>query len=141
MTKLFRRVLLVALLSSASLFAQTHVGQPAVNLGDTSFLDGIAGPGGVIEVIGDGAHDSKVVDGTGRTIPGAYAVNSISELTHFAWITPKQIFGGPEEDRHSCSSRAAGLYLGYWNQSRDGLQAASCSLTTTQNKNLLKRKR
>ena len=96
--KLFRRVLLVALLSSASLFAQTHVGQPAVNLGDTSFLDGIAGPGGVIEVIGDGAHDSKVVDGTGRTIPGADAVNSISELTHFAWITPKQIFGGSEQN-------------------------------------------
>ena len=41
---------------------------------------------------------------------------------------------GPEEDRHSCSSRAAGLYLGYWNQSRDCLQAARCSLTTTQNK-------
>lgn len=94
MQKLFQRVLLVALLSSASLFAQTHVGQPAVNLGDTSFLDGIAGPGGVIEVIGDGAHDGKVVDGMGRTIPGADAVNSISELTHFAWITQKRIFGG-----------------------------------------------
>jgi hypothetical protein len=94
MQKLFQSVLLVALLSSASLFAQTHVGQPAVNLGDTSFLDGIAGPGGVIEVIGDGAHDGKVVDGMGRTIPGADAVNSIGELTHFAWITQKRIFGG-----------------------------------------------
>ena len=48
---------------------------------------------------------------------------------------------GPEEDRHSCSSRAARLYLGYWNQSRDCLQAASCSLTTTKTKNLLRRKK
>ena len=38
---------------------------------------------------------------------------------------------GPEEDRHSYSSRAPRLYLGYWNPSRDCLQAASRSLTTT----------
>ena len=33
-----------------------------------------------------------------------------------------------------------GFYLGYWNQSRDCLRAARCSRTTTQNKNLLRRK-
>jgi hypothetical protein len=60
-----------------------------VNLGDTSFLDGIAGPGVVIEEIG-----GTVVDGSGNPISGAGAVSSISQLTHIAWLTHKTILGG-----------------------------------------------
>jgi hypothetical protein len=93
MFKPLQCVLFLLLLSATSLVAQTHVAEPAVNLGDTSFLDGIAGPGVVIEAIGDGAHAGSVVDGTGRPIPGAGAVNSISELTHIAWLTHKTILG------------------------------------------------
>jgi hypothetical protein len=88
------RVLLLILISSTSLVAQTHVAEPAVNLGDTSFLDGIAGPGVVIEEIGDGAHEGTVVDGSGRPIAGAGAVNSISQLTHIAWLAHQTILGG-----------------------------------------------
>ncbi len=44
------------------------------------------------------------------------------------------------KSHYSSSSRAAGLYLGYWNQSRDYFQAASCGLTTTKNNDFLKRK-
>jgi hypothetical protein len=88
------RVLFLILISSMSLVAQTHVAEPAVNLGDTSFLDGIGGPGGVIEEIGDGAHEGTVVDGSGSPISGTGAVNSISELTHIAWLTHKRILGG-----------------------------------------------
>jgi hypothetical protein len=82
------------LISSTSLVAQTHVAEPAVNLGETSFLDGIGGPGVVIEEIGDGAHEGTVVDGSGNPISGAGAVNSISELTHIAWLIRKRILGG-----------------------------------------------
>src|SRR5580693_9101705 len=89
-----QRVLFLILISSTSLVAQTHVPEPAVNLGDTSFLDGIGGPGGVIEEIGDGAHEGTVVDGAGSPIAGTGAVNSISELTHIAWLTHKTILGG-----------------------------------------------
>jgi hypothetical protein len=89
-----QRVLFLILISSTSLVAQTHVPEPAVNLGDTSFLDGIGGPGGVIEEIGDGAHEGTVVDGAGSPIAGTSAVNSISELTHIAWLTHKTILGG-----------------------------------------------
>jgi len=88
----FLRCGLLLLISSTSL-AQSHVGQPSVNLGDTTFLDGIAGPGWVVEEIGDGAHEGKVADGTGQSISGAGAVNSISQLTHIAWITHKQFLG------------------------------------------------
>ena len=89
-----QRVLLLILISSTSLVAQTHVAEPAVNLGDTSFLDGIGGPGGVIEEIGDGAHEGRIVDGSGSPIAGAGAVNSISQLTHVALLTHKRILGG-----------------------------------------------
>jgi hypothetical protein len=87
-------VVLLISLSATSLVAQTHVAEPAVNLGDTSFLDGIAGPGVVIEEIGDGAHDGKIVDGSGSLVSGTGAVNSISELTHIAWLTHRTILGG-----------------------------------------------
>jgi hypothetical protein len=94
MLKPLQRVLLLILIYATSLVAQTHLAEPAVNLGDTSFLDGIGGPGGIIEEIGDGAHEGTVVDGSGSPIAGASAVNSISELTHIAWLTHKTILGG-----------------------------------------------
>jgi hypothetical protein len=73
---------------------QSHVAEPAVNLGDTSFLDGVAGPGFVVEQIGDGAHDGRIVDSTGKTVPGSSSVNSISGLTHIAWLAHQRILGG-----------------------------------------------
>ncbi len=94
MLKRLQWILFVILLSTASLVAQTHVAEPAVNLGDTSFLDGIGAPGVVMEVIGDGEHAGTVVDEGGKPISGAGAVNSISELTHIAWLTHKTILGG-----------------------------------------------
>jgi hypothetical protein len=94
MLKRLQCVCFLILLSATSIVAQTHVAEPAVNLGDTSFLDGIAGPGVVIEEIGDGAHEGKVVDGGGKPVSGTGAVNSISELTHIAWLTHKTILGG-----------------------------------------------
>ena len=94
MVKPLQCVVILTLLLATSLVAQTHVAEPAVNLGDTSFLDGIAGPGVVVEEIGDAAHEGTVVDGSGRPIAGAGAVNSISQLTHIAWLTHKTILGG-----------------------------------------------
>jgi len=94
MLKPLQYVLFLILLPATPLVAQTHVAEPAVNLGDTSFLDGIAGPGGVLEEIGDGAHEGTIVDGSGNPVSGTDTVNSISQLTHIAWITHKTILGG-----------------------------------------------
>ena len=79
-------------LQSTSLPGQSHVAEPALNLGDTSFLDAPALPGFVLEQIADGTRAGRIVDASGNTIPGAGAVNSLSGLTHFAWIAHKGIF-------------------------------------------------
>jgi hypothetical protein len=79
---------------SICLPGQSHVSEPTVNLGDTSFLDGPAGPGFLAEEIGDGAHDGTITDSAGNAVPGARAVNSISSLTHIAWLSRRNILGG-----------------------------------------------
>lgn len=77
-----------------SLPGQSHVAEPAVNLSDTSFLDAPAGPGSIAEQIGDAAHDGRITDSAGNTVPASGAVNSISGLTHVAWLSHRQLFGG-----------------------------------------------
>jgi hypothetical protein len=82
-------------LQSISLPGQSrHVSEPAVNLGDTSFLDAPGGAGFVTETIGDAAHDGTITDSAGNAVPGSDAANSISNLTHIAWLSPKQFLGG-----------------------------------------------
>jgi hypothetical protein len=61
---------------------------PAVNLGDTSFLDGIANPGWLVELIGQGERDSKTLSSTGQPVPGITDVNSGASLLHIAWVAP-----------------------------------------------------
>ena len=96
--RIFARLVLCAMLGSSLLrqpvLAQTHVAEPPVNLGDTNFLDGIAGPGYVLEQIADGAHDGRIVGANGNAVPGTGSVNSISGLTHLAWLSHKRIAGG-----------------------------------------------
>ena len=61
--------------------AQQHPPQPAVNLGDTSFLDALGAPGVLLEEIGDASHSGPKLDGTGQPMAATSAVNSISSLT------------------------------------------------------------
>ena len=65
----------VVLICIAAAKGQVHVPEPAVNLGDTSFLDALGGPGLLVEEIGDGYHS------------GTSSVNSISGVTHIAWLS------------------------------------------------------
>jgi hypothetical protein len=69
--------------------AQQFPALPAVNLGDTSFLDGIAFPGWVVELIGQGVHDNKTLSSTGQAVPQITDVNSGATLLHIAWLAPR----------------------------------------------------
>jgi hypothetical protein len=73
---------------------QSHVAEPAVNLGDSSFLDGIGGPGFLTEEMIDIEHDSRITNSSGQTVPGSGSVNSISGLSHIAWLSHQRILGG-----------------------------------------------
>jgi hypothetical protein len=87
--------LLAAVLLPHALLAQTtHVAQPSVNLGDTSFLDAPAMPGFVLEEIADGGQNGRIVNATGATLPNAGGVNDLASLLHFAWIKPKPFLFG-----------------------------------------------
>jgi hypothetical protein len=50
------------------LSAQTHVAEPVVNLGDTTFLDGVGAPGFLAEQIVDGAYDGRIAGSNGATV-------------------------------------------------------------------------
>jgi hypothetical protein len=66
---------------------------PAINLGDTSFLDGIANPGWVVELIGQGVNDNKTADNTGQVLPESTDVNSGAALAHIAWLAHARYLG------------------------------------------------
>jgi hypothetical protein len=66
---------------------------PAVNLGDTSFLDGIANPGWVEELIGQGVHNNKTANNSGQVQPERIDVNSGVALTHIAWLSHVRYLG------------------------------------------------
>ena len=92
----FAGLLLLCCLASEQGQAQgpMHPSEPTVNLGDTSFLDAVGGPGLLIEEIGDVSHDGKVVNGTGGSVADAPSINAVSGLTHIAWLSKDRLLGG-----------------------------------------------
>jgi hypothetical protein len=60
---------------------QSHVAEPSVNLGDSSFLDGIGGPGFLTEQMNDFEQDGRITNSSGQTEPGSGSANSVSGLS------------------------------------------------------------
>jgi hypothetical protein len=72
---------------------QSHVPEPFVNLGDSSFLDGLAGQGFLVEQFVDISHYGRIANAMGKTVPASSSVNSIGGINHIAWITHRRILG------------------------------------------------
>lgn len=88
-----RRVTLVVALAAVAPVARAQVTLPAVNLGDTSFEDGIAFPGVLVEEILGYASANQFRDVHGEKVPGSNSVTAISGVTHVAWISDWRLLG------------------------------------------------
>jgi hypothetical protein len=71
-----------------------EVALPPVNLGETNFLDGIAGPGLLFEQTIEYYRANRFTDSKGNKIPGNNSVESWLSLTHLAYLTKFKILGG-----------------------------------------------
>lgn len=85
-------VLLLASWCSAANSAPTAA-QPQVDLGQTSFLDGEAGPGWLIETIGNGTVARYSTDGAGHALSGVHRQWTASVTLHPAFIASETVLG------------------------------------------------
>jgi hypothetical protein len=89
---------LVASVVSGCLFhaayAAPPVSQPQTDLGQTSFLDGEAGPGGLFEVIGNGTTAGYFTDPSGRRLQGDNELWTSSFTIHPAYVSGLPFIGG-----------------------------------------------
>jgi hypothetical protein len=82
---------LVGSIATTSMKAQVQL--PTVNLGDTNFEDGFAGPGFLLEEFPDVYVADSLKDSNGATVPGSNTLTAISTTSHIAYITDKRLFG------------------------------------------------
>jgi hypothetical protein len=68
--------------------------QRAVNLGNTNFLDGVAGPGVLVQVIGDFYRGDSFNDNRGNELPGTNELDADALVLQLAVITEYKIWGG-----------------------------------------------
>jgi hypothetical protein len=74
--------------------AASPVTQPPLDLGQTSFLDGEAGPGPMIEVIGNGYTANMATGANGRALFGIHKQWSGSLTLHPVYISDIPVLGG-----------------------------------------------
>ncbi|RQB77657.1 transporter [Pseudomonas aeruginosa] len=67
---------------------------PALTLGNTSFVDGIAGPGLLYEQVLNHYRANRLKDAHGHEIPGSQKVRVTALVSHAAYITEQRILGG-----------------------------------------------
>jgi hypothetical protein len=89
---LFIVVAFLALATPSLCFAQVQL--PAVNLGETNFEDGFAGPGWFIEEFPESYVVGQLRDSHGNRVPGRNRLTTYSTTTHAAYISKKRVLGG-----------------------------------------------
>jgi hypothetical protein len=92
--ELFGICLIAAFLGLAGSAAATDLPLPPVNLGETSFEDGIAFPGWLVEETFVYYDANTFTDSKGNDIPGSNRLTAMSAVTHVAWISSFRLLGG-----------------------------------------------
>jgi hypothetical protein len=70
------------------------VSLPPVNLGETSFEDGIANPGWLFEQTIECYHANQFTDSGGAKVSGKDELTTVSTLTHLAYFSKCKLLGG-----------------------------------------------
>jgi hypothetical protein len=89
---LFLRIGLFAAAAAYPSFAQVQL--PTVNLGDTSFEDGFARPGWLLEEFPEGYTAGEMKDSNGKTVRGSNRITAYTTTTHVAFIGNKRFLKG-----------------------------------------------
>lgn len=73
---------------------RAQVQLPTVNLGLTSFEDGLAQPGWFFDVYPDSYNADELKDSRGNTVAGRNRINANSVIGDAIYVSPHRIFGG-----------------------------------------------
>jgi hypothetical protein len=79
--------------SFATIPMTAQVQLPSVNLGDTNFEDGFAGPGLLLEEFPDVYSADTLKDSKGTTVPGTNTLTAIASTSHVAYVSNRRLFG------------------------------------------------
>src|SRR5439155_12401576 len=89
-----RGLILCLMVFSPHVTSGQHVSLPPVNLGDTNFLDGVAGPGLLLEETFEYYHGYRFTGPRGQKLSGDNSVESLLSSTHVAYLSEFKILGG-----------------------------------------------
>src|SRR6185369_12067371 len=92
--KVFSILVWIVLVLSVGHALAADIPLPPVNLGDTSFEDGIAFPGWLAEESIGYYHAGQLNDHQGDRIPGSNKLTSVSATTHVAYISHLRLLDG-----------------------------------------------
>jgi hypothetical protein len=86
-------VLAVPLFFAPLAAAGQQVPLPPVDLGATSFVDGVGGPGLFVQDIIEPFHASRFQSPAGQTLPGNNSVDTFASITELAYTTRLRLLG------------------------------------------------
>jgi hypothetical protein len=87
-------VLAVVTTTAARADAQEHIALPAINLGASSFMDAVGGPGLLVRQSVEVYEAQRFAGSNGAATPGAYSVFAFTAITHVAYAAPFKVLGG-----------------------------------------------
>jgi len=89
-----RLTILICLLLISPYKVYAQVSLPPINLGATSFLDGMGGPGTLLEETLNYYSANDVMDAQGNKIFSGSDIDTITATTLIAHLTPHKVWGG-----------------------------------------------
>jgi hypothetical protein len=93
--RLFHAVATLLVLTSAGgAVGQQHIPLPPVDIGQTSFMDGLGGPGVMTRLPLTLYEASRVVGPNGHTLPGRNRLLSLSGMAHVVYSPATHLLGG-----------------------------------------------